>query len=324
MVTGGRRDAAPRDAARAARARRRPAARGLRCGDRARGALAGRGGLLVRLHLGHAGPGRAAHHHRPRHRARLPGRRAQHRRRRAVLRRRDRGDLGRAARRRPAGAASRSPSVLLAAIARGHGLGRGAGLAQAALRRARGDQHAAAQFRRRVARQPDGSGTAAGRRSTSTPRAIRSPRRRDCRSCRGRGFTRDSLLALVGAAALWYVFARTLWGFRLRAVGAGPARGGDQRAHRRAPHGRGGTAGARARWRGSRAGSRSAASPTRCSRTSRRVRLHRHRRGAARAASPAAVSSRPASCSVRSRRGQAPCSGTPACPRWRYTWWRRW
>jgi simple sugar transport system permease protein len=30
------------------------------------------------------------------------------------------------------------------------------------------------------------------------------------------------LLALVGAATLWYVFARTLWGFRLRAVGAGP------------------------------------------------------------------------------------------------------
>jgi general nucleoside transport system permease protein len=30
------------------------------------------------------------------------------------------------------------------------------------------------------------------------------------------------LLALAGAAALWYVFARTLWGFRLRAVGAGP------------------------------------------------------------------------------------------------------
>jgi ABC-type uncharacterized transport system permease subunit len=30
------------------------------------------------------------------------------------------------------------------------------------------------------------------------------------------------LLALLGAAALWYVFARTLWGFRLRAVGAGP------------------------------------------------------------------------------------------------------
>ena len=30
------------------------------------------------------------------------------------------------------------------------------------------------------------------------------------------------LLALVGALALWYVFARTLWGFRLRAVGAGP------------------------------------------------------------------------------------------------------
>jgi simple sugar transport system permease protein len=30
------------------------------------------------------------------------------------------------------------------------------------------------------------------------------------------------LLALVVAAGLWYVFARTLWGFRLRAVGAGP------------------------------------------------------------------------------------------------------
>jgi general nucleoside transport system permease protein len=30
------------------------------------------------------------------------------------------------------------------------------------------------------------------------------------------------LLALVGATALWYVFARTRWGFRLRAVGAGP------------------------------------------------------------------------------------------------------
>jgi len=30
------------------------------------------------------------------------------------------------------------------------------------------------------------------------------------------------LLALFGAAALWYLFARTLWGFRLRAVGTGP------------------------------------------------------------------------------------------------------
>ena len=30
------------------------------------------------------------------------------------------------------------------------------------------------------------------------------------------------ILALLGAATLWYVFARTLWGFRLRAVGAGP------------------------------------------------------------------------------------------------------
>ena len=30
------------------------------------------------------------------------------------------------------------------------------------------------------------------------------------------------ILALLGAAILWYVFARTLWGFRLRAVGAGP------------------------------------------------------------------------------------------------------
>lgn len=30
------------------------------------------------------------------------------------------------------------------------------------------------------------------------------------------------LLALLGAATLWYVFARTLWGFRLRAVGTGP------------------------------------------------------------------------------------------------------
>jgi simple sugar transport system permease protein len=29
------------------------------------------------------------------------------------------------------------------------------------------------------------------------------------------------LLALAGAAALWYLFERTLWGFRLRAVGAG-------------------------------------------------------------------------------------------------------
>jgi simple sugar transport system permease protein len=30
------------------------------------------------------------------------------------------------------------------------------------------------------------------------------------------------VLALAGAGVLWYVFARTLWGFRLRAVGAGP------------------------------------------------------------------------------------------------------
>jgi simple sugar transport system permease protein len=30
------------------------------------------------------------------------------------------------------------------------------------------------------------------------------------------------LLALGGAGALWYVFGRTLWGFRLRAVGIGP------------------------------------------------------------------------------------------------------
>jgi general nucleoside transport system permease protein len=29
-------------------------------------------------------------------------------------------------------------------------------------------------------------------------------------------------LALAAAAAMWYVFARTLWGFQLRAVGAGP------------------------------------------------------------------------------------------------------
>jgi ABC-type uncharacterized transport system permease subunit len=30
------------------------------------------------------------------------------------------------------------------------------------------------------------------------------------------------ILALVAALGLWYLFARTLWGFRLRAVGAGP------------------------------------------------------------------------------------------------------
>src|SRR6185437_13108442 len=30
------------------------------------------------------------------------------------------------------------------------------------------------------------------------------------------------LLALLVAAGLWYLFSRTLWGFRLRAVGAGP------------------------------------------------------------------------------------------------------
>jgi simple sugar transport system permease protein len=30
------------------------------------------------------------------------------------------------------------------------------------------------------------------------------------------------VLALLAAAALWYLFGRTLWGFRLRAVGAGP------------------------------------------------------------------------------------------------------
>jgi general nucleoside transport system permease protein len=30
------------------------------------------------------------------------------------------------------------------------------------------------------------------------------------------------LLALLGAAVLWYLFAHTLWGFRLRAVGLGP------------------------------------------------------------------------------------------------------
>jgi simple sugar transport system permease protein len=29
-------------------------------------------------------------------------------------------------------------------------------------------------------------------------------------------------LALLASAALWYLFARTLWGFRLRAVGMGP------------------------------------------------------------------------------------------------------
>jgi general nucleoside transport system permease protein len=30
------------------------------------------------------------------------------------------------------------------------------------------------------------------------------------------------VLALLAATALWYLFARTLWGFQLRAVGAGP------------------------------------------------------------------------------------------------------
>ena len=66
---------------------------------RARRALDRRLRLLVRVHLGDAGPGDPAHHHRPGNRARLPRRRVQHRRRRTVLRRRDRGDLDRTARR---------------------------------------------------------------------------------------------------------------------------------------------------------------------------------------------------------------------------------
>ena len=45
---------------------------GLRRGGRARRALAGRVRLLVCPHLGHAGPRGPAHHHRARHRARVP------------------------------------------------------------------------------------------------------------------------------------------------------------------------------------------------------------------------------------------------------------
>ena len=44
---------------------------------------------------------------------------------------------------------------------------------------------------------------------------------------------RPAARARGAPASLWYLFARTRWGFRLRAVGAGPAGGGDQRADRR-------------------------------------------------------------------------------------------
>ena len=90
------------------------------------------------------------------------------------------------------------------------------------VRRARGDQHAAAQLRRGVAGEPDGAGTPPGVAAHLPPE----------RSDRGRGpasapsrHTAPRRISRSGSPAprrSAYVFRRTLWGFGLRAVGAGP------------------------------------------------------------------------------------------------------
>ena len=180
----------------------------------------GRLRLLVCLHLGNAGARGAAHHHRAWHLAGISRRRAQHRRRRSVLRRRYRRDLGRTAR----------AGRILAPRDRGGALRRGARrslwvavpvwlelrfgvievistlllnfVAEALVSFM---VQGPLQERRRIYPQSDAIAEAA--RLPLLP---------------GTRLHAGFLLALAGALVLWFLFARTLWGFRLRAVGLGP------------------------------------------------------------------------------------------------------
>jgi len=72
----------------------------------------------------------------------------------------------------------------------------------------------------RVAGELDGRARCRSRRHLSTERSDR--RGGSAPRAAGDALHAVSAIALGAAVALWYVFARTLWGSRLRAVGAGP------------------------------------------------------------------------------------------------------
>ena len=300
-------------------------ARGLRLRRRARRALARRVRLLVCPHLRHAGPRRAAHHHRPRA-SRSPSAAApQHRRRRTVLRRRHRGDLGRAARRRALPAALAVAAVL---SARGARRRRSGWRCRSWLRLRFGVLEVISTLLLNFVAEALVSLMVQGPLQEAQhiyPQSDPIARRRGCRSCPAPASTRDCCSrSLVRGAALVCLRAHALGIPAPRRRAPGPARrrsAGESTAagsRARGAAGARGAGGAGGRGRGERRVLRAVPEPL------ARIRLHRHRGGAARAAAPARRRRAPACCSARSRRARARCSGTPACRPWRCTWSRRW
>ena len=158
----------------------------------------------------------------------------------------------------------------------------------------------------------------------SIPRATRSPSRRGCRSCPGRGCTpaccsRSSVRWLLHVSL--HPNALGLPAARRR---AGSARRGDQRPDRQPVDGGGGAGlvGRDRRTRGRRGGRR--ASPTRSSRICRPATASPPSRSRCWAGCIRSAWCWPACSSARWRRVPARCSATPAYRRSRCTWSRRW
>ena len=130
------------------------------------------------------------------------------------------------------------------------------------------------------------------------------------------------LIALLGALILWFLFARTLWGFRLRAVGVGPGQPrsvAESTARKWAPW----RSFFQRRWRDWPAGSRSAEYPEHYSRTCRLATASPGSRSLCSAGFIQSALSWRESCLERWKREPARCSATPASPPWRCTWSRQ-
>ena len=198
------------------------------------------------------------------------------------------------------------------------------GLAQAPVRRPRGDQHAAAQLRRRVAGQLHGAGAAAGTQhiypqSDQIAESARLPLLPGSRLHAG--------LILAVVAAPWCSgssSAGRCWGFRLRAVGTGPGaaevsgRIDAERRHRVALLLSGCMAGF--------AGGVEVSGVSYALYQNLSPGYGFTAIAVALLARPPSARGRrqPASSSARSRRAPAPCSGMPEFRPWRYTWSRPW
>ena len=301
-------------------------ARRLRRRRRARGALARRVRLVVRAHLGDAGPRGSAHHHRPRHCARVPRGRLQYRRGRTVLRRRHRGHVGRPARRRAGRRWSRSRRCGSRRPARAPPGSPCRSWLKRPVRRARGDQHAAAQLRRRGAGELDGAGPAAGGEGGSIPRAIRSRPRPGFPLLPG---TRLHARILAGAgrsrSCSAYLLRRTCGGFGSGRSGVGPRAAEISGRDRRRAVWRDGAAAIRRASPGWPAAWRSAGVSYACSRISRPGYGFTGDRGGAagRLASAWRGLRRGAVRRTGGRRRGDAARGRGA-RRWRSTWSRRW